>query len=108
MGSTKDKVLRSKKEVATLAINMLRNNVQSLGGLYLSWIGLHYAASHLYTRYCTPYGLEGFIKSPFLAVAPHCTALRWGIDQGALTINNMWLVIAAWVAARLTVKPKQD
>ena len=87
---------------------MIRESAQSLGGLYLLWIGIHYGATHLYARFCTPSGVQGFLMSPFLATAPHCHALRWGIDQGALTINNMWLVVAAWVMAKLAVKPKQD
>jgi hypothetical protein len=46
--------------------------------------------------------------SPFLTASPQCNALRWGIDQGALSINNMWLVIGAWFLSKLAIKKKHD
>ena len=69
--------------------------------LYLLWIILHYCSSHLYTTYCTPLSITGFVSSPFLISGIHCYALRWIIIYGADIINKMWLMIGTWLAVQL-------
>ena len=75
---------------------------------YGLWIGLHYVSAHLYANLCVPYTLQGFLLSPLLVASPHCSALRWTIDQGAVSMNSMWVLAGAWVAFLLTQKRKTD
>lgn len=75
----------------------------SVSGTYLLWILLHYIASHLYVRFCTPVSIIGFIISPFLTATPQCQGLRWVIYNGANMINNMWVIIGTWVCSTLLI-----
>lgn len=68
---------------------------------YFAWITLHYAASHLYTNFCVPWTLRGFLLAPLVAPGPHCVALRWAIQTGGETINLMWVVIASAVLSMI-------
>jgi hypothetical protein len=74
-----------------------------ISGVYLMWILLHYIASQLYVKFCTPSDIMGFIMSPFLISTPHCQGLRWLIYNGANMINNMWVMIGAWLCAHLFI-----
>ena len=98
----KDK--KSRKEKCRVLISSIKNNTQSIGGLYFMWIFIHFVTSHLYSQFCTPYSVQGFFMSPFLTASPQCNALRWGIEQGAVTINNMWLLVGAWLVAKVSIK----
>lgn len=68
----------------------------SISGVYFLWIFLHYFASHLYVKLCVPDSILGFLISPFLITAPYCVGLRWIIQTGANSINNMWIVLGTW------------
>jgi len=68
------------------------------------WIGLHYAASHLYTTFCTPWTLQGFLLSPLVAPGPHCVALRWAVNTGGDTINLMWFTLGTFALTYTTRK----
>jgi len=72
-----------------------------ISGIYLLWIVLHYASGILYSKYCTPNSIFGFLASPVLAASPHCRGLRWVINTGGDVIVNMWVIIGTWVAAKL-------
>jgi hypothetical protein len=72
-----------------------------ISGIYLLWITLHYASGILYSKYCTPYSVFGFLASPVLAASPHCRGLRWVISTGGDIIVNMWVIIGTWIAAKL-------
>jgi len=72
-------------------------------GIYIMWICLHYFASQLYIKFCTPTTIIGFLLSPFLTSTPHCQALRWIIYNGGIIINNMWVILATWVCANIFV-----
>ena len=74
--------------------------VWMVGGIYIIWVCLHFAASHLYTHFCTPLTWAGFVLSPFLVASPHCHALRWCIDNGGNAISTMWVVFGTWLATR--------
>jgi len=77
--------------------------VLQVSGIYILWIILHFIASHLYTRFCVPNSVVGFFMSPFLTATPHCQGLRWIIYNAANVINNMWLVLGAWICSTLLV-----
>lgn len=68
-----------------------------ISGIYLLWICLHYFAAHLYVKFCVPNTIIGFMLSPFMVATTHCQALRWIVYNGANVINNMWLLIGAWI-----------
>ena len=75
-----------------------------VGGVYLIWMFIHYAASHLYVYLCTPYTLIGFMAAPFLVASPHCAGLRWCVIHGAETITAMWFVIGTWLLSSIAWK----
>jgi len=70
-------------------------------GVFVLWICLHYVAANLYPSYCAETSLSGFIKSIFVAQAPHCIAMRWVIYNGGIAINSMWISIAIWISSKL-------
>lgn len=78
----------------------LKNTIRIIF-IYFLWIKLHYIASILYTTFCTPNTLYGFIMSPFLIMTPQCQGLRWIIYTGANTINNMWIVLGTYICTKL-------
>lgn len=69
----------------------------NLFGVYIVWIVLFYACSHLHSRLCVPPTVTGFIMTPFLAPSPHCQAFRWVIYNGGNSIVSMWFLLGAWV-----------
>lgn len=68
-----------------------------VSGIYLLWICLHYFSAHLYIKFCVPDTFIGFLMSPFMVAAPHCQGLRWIVYNAAGIINNMWILIGAWI-----------
>jgi hypothetical protein len=69
--------------------------------IYLLWVVLHYGASQLYAPVCSPYTLWGFIITPILSVTPQCKALRWIINTGGNTMETMWVILGAWLCAKI-------
>ena len=67
---------------------------------YTSWIIVHYIASHLYVYYCVPWSPLGIVWSPLIISAPHCTAMRWCVQNGAAITNGMWLALGAFLYNR--------
>jgi len=77
------------------------NFIFGVSSIYLLWICLHYFASHLYVKFCVPTTIMGFVLSPFMTATPHCQGLRWVVYNAANMINNMWLVLGAWIGSIL-------
>ena len=99
-------VLESMFHFIVYSLNKLLNFIYviiKISGIYILWILLHYAASQLYIKYCTPEGIFGLLMSPFLTSSPHCQGLRWLIYNGAIMINHMWLIIGTWFCANLLI-----
>ena len=88
-------------EKAVLCCKPVLKTAWKISGIYIIWIFIHFFASHLYVKYCTPYTIIGFITAPILIASPHCIGLRWCITHGASTITAMWIVIGTWFATRL-------
>jgi hypothetical protein len=76
----------------------------SVSSIYLFWITMHYIAARLYTYYCVPTSVTGFIASPFLVSSPHCKALRWVFHHGGNTIDAMWVIIGTWLCSKIILK----
>lgn len=76
--------------------------------LYFAWIFLHYIASHLYIKLCTPYTIFGFLTSPFIAPTPQCQALRWVIYHGGNNIVLMWCYVGTWTLKQITLIQKNS
>ena len=74
-----------------------------VSGVYLLWICLHYIASHLYIKFCVPTTIIGFLMSPFMTATPHCQGLRWIVYNAANMINNMWIVLGAWICSTILI-----
>lgn len=75
--------------------------LHDVAGIFILWIVIHYIASNMYAKFCAEVGVVGFIKSIFVAQAPHCIAMRWIIYNGGNVINNMWLSIGVWLTGKL-------
>lgn len=74
-------------------------------GIYGFWILIHFMSANLYSEWCAPKSFIGFISSPLLVSSPHCTGLRWLINEGANSINAMWIILGTWfVGSFVTVK----
>ena len=71
--------------------------IRDIAGLYLFWIGMHFACSHLYARYCAGNTWYMILISPFVVPTPYCVGLRWVISKGAQVIDFMWIVIGKWI-----------
>jgi len=67
--------------------------------VYFTWTLVHYVATLLYARLCTPYSLYGFVLSAVLVSTPQCSALRWMIYNGAAKMSAMLLVIGGYILA---------
>lgn len=78
--------------------------IQKIGrilGIYVCYIVCHYLASHLYAEFCVPSTFFGLVQSPFVAVLPHCQALRWIIYNGGNTLSLMWTVLGTWIILKV-------
>ena len=94
------------KSFGTYICNVIWSGLKMLfmvSKFYLCWIIIHYVASQLYIKWCTPYSFYGFVISPFLTLTPHCQGLRWVLYNGAGVINNMWIIIGTWMCANIFV-----
>jgi len=80
----------------------LIKQVWRVSGIYLVWTILHFCASQLYTKFCTPLNLIGFISSPFLVTTPHCQAFKWCINNGSDALSSMWIVFGTWIISHLS------
>ena len=69
----------------------------SISGIYIIWIILHHIAANLYAIYCTPITILGILTAPFIVATPHCTGLRWCINNGSDTMIAMWIAIGYWI-----------
>jgi hypothetical protein len=78
-----------------------------VSGIYLLWIFLHYFSAHLYIKFCVPNTIIGFVMSPFMIMTPHCQGLRWIVYNAANIINNMWILIGAWVYSMIWIIGKE-
>ena len=84
-----------------MTIKELLITVYEFTGVFTLWICLHYVAANLYPNYCAETSVSGFIKSIFVAQAPHCIAMRWVIYNGGVAINSMWISIAIWISSKM-------
>ena len=74
-------------------------------GIYGLWIVLHFISANMYADWCAPKSIVGFLTSPLLSSSPHCTGLRWIINEGANSINAMWLILGTWfIGSFVTIK----
>ena len=72
-----------------------------IAGFFILWITIHFCAANLYYRFCAEPTFIGYVKSIFVAQAPHCIAMRWVIYNGGNIINSMWLSIAVWLTTKV-------
>ncbi len=80
----------------------------NVGGTYGVWIVIHYMSSQLYVRWCANWSFMGFIFSPFLVNTPHCNALIWGINNGVISIQSMWILIGYWFIRHINPLNKNE
>ena len=75
--------------------------IYEVAGIFIFWIVIHFMAANLYHRFCADLSIIGFIKSIFIAQAPHCIAMRWVIYNGGNMINSMWVSLAMWFTTKI-------
>ena len=68
---------------------------------YLLWASLSYFSTHLYARICADWSITGFILHPFMAVSPHCAAIRWFIIEGPSGISQSFVLLSSFIIATL-------
>ena len=69
--------------------------------VYVSWILVHYMASHMYIYFCVPKGIYGIFASFVLSPSMHCHALRWAIYNGGIHISLIWILLGSVVVKLL-------
>ena len=62
---------------------------------YLLWTFMHFISAHLYVRFCAQWTWYGFLMSPFTAQATHCQAIRFMMNNGANSINALWVFFSS-------------
>jgi hypothetical protein len=93
-------------DITLICVNYVYKTIKifiNISGIYFVWIFLHYIASHLYIKFCVPSTIFGFLLSPFMTATPHCQGLRWVIINAANMINNMWVVLGAWICSTILI-----
>lgn len=81
----------------------LKNFILNVAGIYILWIIMHYISANLYPEFCCEKTIWGFLKSAFVAEAPHCVALRWVINNGGNVIHNMWITLGIWFSSKFLI-----
>lgn len=105
-GGEKEKDPKVKENLVMTAFKVAKPYllvVNSVAGLYILWMVLHFVSANLYVYYCAHMSLFGFLMSPVLASAPHCRAIRWVLNSGAQSIDAMWIVLGTWVCSKLAL-----
>lgn len=87
----------------TSYINKVPPFLKTTLGVYLTWIILHYIATHLYSNYCNNLSIYGFIFSPLTNTTPFCRGLVYIINTGSNNISNMWSLIGTWAAGYIMI-----
>ena len=41
--------------------------------------------------------------SPLMIMTPHCQGLRWIVYNAANIINNMWILVGAWIYSMIWI-----
>lgn len=91
----------SKEKSFYCIINWLWSTGWTVSGVYIIWTTIHFFATHVYAKYCTPFSIWGYLMAPFIVSSPHCAGLRWCIVKGADTMIAMWIVMGTWIATQL-------
>lgn len=73
------------------------------GGIYVIWTSIHYISAHLYVKFCTPFTFMGFVAAPFIVASPHCSGLRWCIQEGSRILTSMWVVMGSWFISNVCI-----
>ena len=82
-------------------IQVIKEWFFNIASIIIMWLLLHFAAANLYARFCAELSIFGFIKSIFVAEAPHCVAMRWVIYNSGSVIHTMWISIGIWIMGKM-------
>jgi hypothetical protein len=96
-----DPILKLVQLIYYIFINSYMLKIYKILGIYICYIVCHYIASHLYIEFCVPSTFIGLIQSSFVAVLPHCQALRWIIYNGGNTLSLMWTILGTWLILKI-------
>tara|TARA_B100000524_G_scaffold252842_1_gene136503 strand:+ start:3435 stop:3821 length:387 start_codon:yes stop_codon:yes gene_type:complete len=84
-------------------VNKILLESWNVSKIYLFWVIIHVLSVNLYCYFCAPLSFHGLFISPFVAVAPHCKALSWLMNNSIVSINNMWLTLGTWFITKITI-----
>ena len=82
-------------------IQVIKEWFFNIASIIIMWLLLHFTAANLYARFCAELSIFGFIKSIFVAEAPHCVAMRWVIYNSGSVIHTMWISIGIWIMGKM-------
>lgn len=66
------------------------------------WILIHHIITNLYAELCAPKTLFGFIITPFIVSSPHCSSMRWLINNSIMFIENGWILAGIYLCEKIS------
>jgi hypothetical protein len=69
--------------------------------LFCVWILIHHIVSNLYAELCAPKTLFGLFITPFIVSSPHCSSMRWLINNSIMFIENGWILASIFVCEKI-------
>jgi len=82
--------------------NMYKTIIRTIA-VYLCWLIVYFASTHLYTHFCTNLSVYGFLTAPFMTQTPHCRAFLWSISNGVTIIDTMWVLIGSFILSLIPI-----
>lgn len=67
-----------------------------LAWIYFLLLLVYYFSAHLHVSQCTPSGIWGFLRAPFLIETLECRALKWLFTYSHEYIHTLWLFTSTY------------
>ena len=67
----------------------------------ITWIFLHYIATHVYYEHCCGNTFYMLIMSVFHVSSPFCQGMSWVIYTGSRQILGIWIIMGTYVSSKL-------
>ena len=93
---------KGKFQVSRQGKNMYKTIIRTIA-VYLCWLIVYFASTHLYTHFCTNLSVYGFLTAPFMTQTPHCRAFLWSISNGVTIIDTMWVLIGSFIISLIPI-----
>jgi hypothetical protein len=80
-----------------LRMNPYLSHIAFLTWIYVLLLAVYYFSAHAHVTYCTPWGVWGFLRSPFLIETLECRALKWLFNYSHEYIHTLWLFTSTYI-----------